>query len=127
MRSELSLDWTAGECRVAWEFQGSRVEVDLPEAPVSVAVWSDPTSVIVVEPIVAEGRLDNAIVYEPNGRERVRLMPPVLPGEPFWRRGYYTVFMSEGVLTAVFSTTVGDFWGVPDLVTGELHNVTQWR
>jgi hypothetical protein len=30
-------------------------------------------------------------------------------------------------LIAVLSTWSGDFWGKPDLQTGELANVTQWR
>ncbi|BCJ37535.1 hypothetical protein Athai_50380 [Actinocatenispora thailandica] len=109
------------------EIPGVRVEKRFPEPPSSVVVWANPPSVIVVEPIVSAGRLDNAIVFAPSGMERLRLVPPAVTSERSWRLGYYAVFVSDGVLTAVFSTRIGDYWGVPNLETGELEQVAEWR
>jgi hypothetical protein len=82
--------------------------------------------VIVVEPLVEGGRLDNAVVFEPDGSERLRLIPPVMR-VPRWAHGFYAVYVSDGDLIAVFTTQVGDLWGTPNLETGELSNVSQWR
>ena len=123
----ISTSWTRGERVVRWECNGVAGEREFEEPPVAVAVWDNPPSVIVVEPVHQGGRLDNAVVLDPNGQERARLQPPELGGEPHWRVGYYTAYVSQGVLTVVFQTTVGDFWGVPDLETGELKDVTEWR
>jgi len=123
----ISTSWTAGQRVVEWESGGVSGRREFDEPPVAVAVWDEPPSVIVVEPIHPGGRLDNAVVLDPRGEERLRLQPPPLDGEPHWRLGFYTVYVSQGILTAVFQTTVGDFWGVPDLETGELKGVTQWR
>lgn len=127
LSSEIDVEWSEGGCNVTWRCHGLRVEKNFPCPPSSVAVWSEPLSVIVVEPIVNSGRLDNAIVFEPSGTERLRLAPPAVTPESSWRLGYYAVFVSNGVLTAVFSTRVGDYWGVPDLVTGKLREVVEWR
>jgi hypothetical protein len=123
----ISTRWNPGERVVTWEGDGVSGRREFDEPPAAVAVWNDPPSVIVVEPLHPGGRLDNALVLDVHGDERVRLQPPTLGGEPHWRLGYYAVYESRGVLTAVFQTTVGDYWGVPDLETGELKNVAEWR
>jgi hypothetical protein len=123
----ISTSWKPGEHVVTWECDGVSGGREFDEPPAAVAVWDEPPSVIVVEPLHPGGRLDNAVVFDPQGEERVRIQPPQLGGEPNWRLGYYTAYVSQGVLTVVFQTTVGDFWGVPDLETGELKNVTEWR
>lgn len=123
----ITTSWTAGESVVVWEHDGIVARREFSEPPSAVAVWEEPPSVVVVEPIRAGGRLDNALVLDEQGNERVRLQPPQWDGERHWLQGYYTVYVSLGILTAVFHTTVGDFWGVPDLETGELKNVTEWR
>jgi hypothetical protein len=123
----ISTPWKPGERVVTWERDGVSGRREFDEPPTGVAVWDDPPSVIVVEPLHPGGRLDNAVVLDVHGEERVRLQPPKLPGEPHWRLGFYTAYVSQGILTVVFQTTVGDFWGVPDLETGELKNVTEWR
>ena len=125
--TDISTSWTSGRRVVTWESDGVSSRREFDEPPVAVAVWNEPPSVIVVEPMHPGGRLDNAIVLDLEGEERIRLQPPRLGGEPHWRLGYYTVYVSQGVLTAVFQTTVGDFRGVPDLETGELKDVTEWR
>ena len=123
----ISTSWKPGESVVTWERNGASGRREFDEPPAAVAVWDEPPSVIVVEPLHLGGRLDNAVVLDLQGEERIRLQPPRLAGELHWRLGYYTAYVSQGVLTVVFQTTVGDFWGVPDLETGELKNVTEWR
>jgi hypothetical protein len=66
-------------------------------------------------------------VLNPDGTERLRLQPPPVSPEPSWDIGFYQVYADPTGLVAVFATQVGDFWGRPDLNTGELTNVTQWR
>ncbi|GIF73384.1 hypothetical protein [Asanoa siamensis] len=124
---EITVEWSAGARRVAWGWRGVRVEKHFAAAPIAVAGWGDPVSVVVVEPFGAGGRLDNAVVFGVDGVERLRLVPPDVPVEPFRLLGFYAVYVSRGVLTAVFSTTVGDYWGVPDLRTGLVRVVGRWR
>jgi hypothetical protein len=47
--------------------------------------------------------------------------------EPSWDIGFYQVYADPSGLVAVFATQTGDFWGRPDLSTGELKNIGQWR
>lgn len=126
----LELAWTRGESTVSWTHDGKRVDRTFEKPPLSVAVWDDPACVIVVEdagdtPGTAT-RFDNAVVLNPKGDEVTRLKPPQVTPRHTWI-GFYTVYPSAGHLVCVFSTTSGDFWGDPDLKTGELQNVTQWR
>ena len=72
-------------------------------------------------------RPDNAVVYDPDGTTRLRLRPPAVSTEPSWDIGFYAVYPQPTGLVAVFATRVGDFWGRPNLTTGELTNVAQWR
>jgi hypothetical protein len=123
----IEIDWQPGRSTVAWTHGGARVEKTLAWPPSSVTAWQTPPRVIVVEPLEQAGRQDNAVVFDADGHELLRLVPPQLPGEPSWRLGFHTVYVSQGTLVAVFSTRVGDFWGTPDLTTGELRNVTEWR
>lgn len=123
----VTLYWNERESTVRWDYRGTAVVKTFSEPPQSVLVVVDPPSVIVVEAIDESGkRLDNAVVYEPDGRERLRLVPPSL-GEPHWRRGFYEVYSDPYGVVAVFTTTVGDFWGRPNLETGALHNVSESR
>lgn len=66
-------------------------------------------------------------MFNPDGSERLRLLPPDVSREPIWQLGFYAVYPSEGVLVVVFSTRNGDYWGKPNLETGELTDVTHWR
>lgn len=127
MPSAFNASWTAGSDTVTWTYQGREVVKSFEVPPSAVALWDNPLSIIVVESIAEGGRLDNVIVFDVDGVERLRLKPPDVVTEPSWRLGYYTVYVSGGVLVAVFSTTVGDFWGEPDLETGELLRTAQWR
>lgn len=122
----IRLTWQRGSSNVAWDYDGAHTQVALDEVPEAVVAWEEPPSVIVLEQMGK--RLDNAVVYNPDGAERLRLVPPyAIVAELSRLQGFYTICVSRDVLTAVYATTVGDFWGVPDLTTGELANVTEWR
>jgi hypothetical protein len=73
---------------------------------------------VVVE---ADPRVDNAVVYDPDGTERLRLVPPRAG------TGFYAVYPGSTGLVAVFTTRTGDVWGTPNLSTGELTDVAPWR
>lgn len=72
---------------------------------------------------------DNAVVYEADGTELVRLAPPRdLVAEPSWVFGFFTAHLdAEGRPVLVVATQVGDFWGHPDLASGTVVDVQEWR
>lgn len=107
--------------RVAWLYAGDRVERQFDEAIRSVCVIDDPLSIVVVES-VNRGPA-NAIVFNPDGFERLRLRPPVVDRGI----GFDQVFVSKAGPVAVFATRDGDLQGEPDLITGELRSVREWR
>jgi hypothetical protein len=115
-----------GSTTVRWTHEGQDVVKTFQEAPEAVLYWAPPPSILMLEPIT-DGRLDNLAVFDLDGRERLRMKPPRVVREPSWNRGFYAIYPSDGVLVTVFQTTVGQYWGDPDLETGELRNVTQWR
>lgn len=116
--------WLPGERRVSWDGPSGSVVKTFRQPPRSVLISDDEQCVVVVE---EDGRLDNAVVYDVAGNEVVRLRPPEGVGEAHWRIGYHVVYESEGRIVAVFATQVGDWWGVPDLTTGELRELSEWR
>lgn len=120
--------WDSGSDTVRWEAGGERIEKMFPRPPLSVIESSDPPGVLVVEALENNSvRPSNAVVYNEDGSERLRLKAPELP-EPSWRIGYYLAFMDEfDQLIAVYSTRVGDLKGTPDLRTGELFDIGEWR
>lgn len=120
-------DWFEGDQIVTWTWQGNEVEKTFPLPPRSVVFWQDPPSVIVVEAIHDGMRPDNAVVLDPDGSERIRLVPPVAERSPLWNIGFYTAYEEGEGLVVVFSTRGGDVWGRPDLLTGELRDVSAWR
>ncbi|GAA1888575.1 hypothetical protein [Asanoa iriomotensis] len=120
----IELRWQPGQRHVRWTYGSVEVELAFPSPPATVTVWPDPPSVVVVED---HTRIDNAAVYEPDGAERLRLCPPAVSAERQWDIGFYAVYAEPSGLVAVFSTQVGDFWGRPDLHTGELNHVAPWR
>ncbi|WP_436536000.1 hypothetical protein [Actinoplanes sp. HUAS TT8] len=126
MPSEPHIEWSAESTTIRWPHDGKIVVKTLERPPEDVLYWPQPASILVLEPII-DGRLDNLAVLNLDGQERLRMRPPQVVSEPTWNRGFYAIYPSEGVLVTVFKTEVGDWWGDPDLETGELRNVTQWR
>jgi len=128
--SSLSIDmqWQEGDDQITWTYGGTKVHKTYPAAPYTVTAWPNPPSIIIVEaPHGSHSRSDNAVVFNPDGTERLRLQPPIVSAERHWDIGFYAVYPGSDGLIAVFTTQVGDFWGRPDLHTGELNNVAQWR
>lgn len=118
----MDIRWSKGDARVAWTFEGQTIELHFGVPPCTVAWIESPGSVVVVEAL-GESAPYNAVVYNPDGSERLRLIPPRLHEV----LGFYQVFQSRDDVVAVVSTRQADFWGVPDLMTGELANVHEWR
>jgi hypothetical protein len=131
-QATIDLDWTEGDTTVRWTYDRQRVAISFEEPPVSVVAWHDPPCVIVVEPFGEptgrwDGRKRNAIVYNADGSERVRLIPPERFAGSFHPVGFYAVYRDRSGLVAVVTIPGADFWGRPNLDTGELTNVSEWR
>jgi len=124
----MDLRWERGQTQIHWAYAESQVHKTYPAPPGDVLAWPDPPSVIVIEAQdESNPRVDNAVVLNPDGTERLRLEPPAVVPERHWNIGFYTIYAEPGGLVAVFSTQVGDYWGRPDLHTGKLSNIAQWR
>ena len=125
----IHLQWDPGTTSITWTYRNAQVSRDYPAPPQTVTAWpDDPPSIIVVEAQTGDQpRLDNAVVFNLDGSARLRLRPPKVVAEPSWNIGFYAVYAEPTGLVAVFATRVGDFWGRPNLTTGELTTVSQWR
>ena len=128
----MALSWREGETVVRWTYDGVDVAIPFPEPPQSVTAWHDPPCVIVVEQLGDptghwDGRKRNAVVYDPDGSERVRLTPPERLAGSYHLVGFYAVYPDTTGLVAVVTTRTGDFWGRPNLDTGELTDLHEWR
>ena len=124
----IDLHWQPGQSLITWTYGHAQASKQYQQPPLTVTAWPDPPSVIVVEAQQQpHPRIDNAVVFDPDGTERLRLQPPAVSPEPSWDIGFYQVYADPGGLVAVFATRTGDFWGRPDLTTGELKNIAQWR
>ncbi len=121
----VELQWKRGERAVAWTNGDQRIVKEFDEPPQNCVYLDDPPSVVIVESMTAPSAPANAGVYNLDGTERVRLQPP--PRLLHVAMGFQQVFKSATVVEAVFITRGGDFHGDPDLVTGELRNVFDWR
>ncbi|MEV4555532.1 hypothetical protein AB0K51_00890 [Kitasatospora sp. NPDC049285] len=126
----MDIDWQNGSRTVRWGTDGA-AERTFDRPPVSVVGFDDPPSILVIEdpedPAGGTAQPSNALVLNPDGTERLRLAVPDVP-EPSWRIGYYTAYPDvDGGIVAVYATRVGDLQGRPDLTTGALHDVREWR
>jgi hypothetical protein len=116
------LQWTRDSSTVQWWWKGRTVCLRYAEPVRSAAVVGEPPVVIVVEPLEYSAPR-NAVVFEPDGSERLRLIGPKSAGVI----GFDQVFQSRGVVEAVLFTHGADLHGEPDFATGELRNVAEWR
>jgi hypothetical protein len=124
----IGLRWHPGDTLVAWTCGHLQVRRRYPVSPRTVTAWPDPPSVIVVEEPASAGPPDaNAAVFNPDGTERLRLRRPAITPEPSADIGFDQVFAGPHGLVAVYATRVADFWGRPDLRTGEINNPHEWR
>jgi hypothetical protein len=119
---KIEIHWTPGQRTVTWVFEGNEIVKEHSLPVQSAAFIEDPPSVVIVESVDSTGP-DNAVVYDVDGRERLRLRPPDLPGGI----GFDQVFQSKSRIEAVFVTRQGDFHGVPNLTSGEIADVKDWR
>jgi hypothetical protein len=117
------LQWERGSNTVQWWWKGRTVCLRYPQPIRSAAVIGDPAVVVVVEPL-EHSAPRNAVVFEPDGTEGLRLIPP---NSPNTITGFDQVFQSAGAIEAVLFTNGADLHGEPDLATGELRNVAEWR
>ena len=121
----VEIQWKRGERTVAWINDDQRIVKEFDDPLRSVAYLDGPPSIVIVESVTSPSAPRNAAVYNLDGTERVRLQPP--PRLLHSAIGFDQVFQSATVVEAVFATRAGDFHGDPDLVTGEIRNVNEWR
>lgn len=120
--------WKEGDPFAFWYVDDERVVLEFDDPPRTVTAWNHPESVVVVESFGRNERpVANAVVYNPDGSERLRLSPPAIDEIRDSWIGFDQVFVGEDGLVAVFIAVGGFFWGVPDLTTGEIRLVAPWR
>lgn len=121
---------------VSWEHAGATVVLRHHRPVRSACAFTDPPSVVVVQgwwtlpggygPGTRGQHFEgtsNAVVYELDGSERVRLAPPDVRAPV----GFNQVFASTTANEAVFTTETHDVHGDPDLLTGEVRDWREWR
>ena len=118
----LNLNWKRGDCTVTWQWKGQSIirSYDFPVP--SAAVLGTPPVIVIVEPWQLSGP-NNAVIFDLDGVERLRLIPPQVE----YPLGFSQVFQSSAVIEAVFSGRFRDLHGEPDFDTGEIRNVREWR
>lgn len=123
------IGWSHGDHAVRWSHADRTVEKEFAGPTQAALAWG--SRILVVEALddTPYTPTDNAVVYEADGTELVRLRPPRdLVAEPSWVFGFFTAHLdSEGRPVLVIATQVGDFWGHPDLTTGTVVDVQEWR
>ncbi|MDI9884589.1 hypothetical protein QMZ92_09300 [Streptomyces sp. HNM0645] len=121
--------WRHGDRVVRWTHGSRIVQKDFAGPTQAALAWNG--RVIVVEALddTPYTPTDNAVVYEADGTELVRLAPPRdLVAEPSWVFGFFTAHLdAQGRPVLVVATQVGDFWGHPDLAAGTVVDVQEWR
>jgi hypothetical protein len=125
----IEVQWNHGERLVRWSHGGRTVEKQYDKAPQAVLAWDSHVLVVEALDYTPFTPSDNAVVFDADGSERVRLRPPQgLVSEPHWVFGFYAAHLdAAGLPIVVIATQVGDFWGRPDLDAGTLTDVREWR
>lgn len=128
-RGPVIVGWNHGDRVVRWTHDGRTVEKEYAGPTQAALSWGG--RVLVVEALddAPYTPTDNAVVYEADGTELVRLKPPRdLVAEPSWIFGFFTAHLGpDGVPVLVVATQVGDFRGHLDLTAGTLVDVQEWR
>ena len=107
---------------VAWEWRGSAVRIPQSVAPRTACYVEIPPCVVIVEGPDGGSR-SNAVVYDLDGTERIRLLPPEV-ADPI---GFDQVFVGRDGVTAVFASRSLDLHGHPDLDSGATATWSEWR
>jgi hypothetical protein len=77
----LTLEWRPGSASIVWHHGSSTHSRELEQPPSDVAAFNDPPSVLIIEQLdPIRSRVDNALVLNTYGSERLRLRPPVIGG-----------------------------------------------
>lgn len=118
----ITLVWQRGDTSARWTYDGREIVWNSSEPLRSAAFVVEPTSIVLVE-APSVGGISNAVVLNLDGSERIRLEPP----EARSPIGFDQVFQSRAGVVAVFATRNGDLQGEPDLQSGKLTNVREWR
>lgn len=126
----VDLRWDRGSPTVRWEADGHEVVKEHPRPVRSAAYVSEPPCVVIVEEmpngVPSNEHADNAVVYELDGVERLRLVPPE-PPQGWLSRGFDQCFYNAQGLTAVWAVRNDLVWAYADLQTGQLGPVSVFR
>ena len=95
--------WAARGAEVSWKCGDIRVQRKYSADIVAIPL-RDGSGVAVVEPEATAGPL-NAVIFNCDGSERVRLVPP----RPTDGNGFYDMYYVNGVLTGIVGIQGGDF------------------
>jgi hypothetical protein len=123
----MKVEWAEGERRVRWTHGAATVEKEYAEPPRSVVAWDGHVLVVEAMPGVGEAK-DNAVVFDRDGAERVRLRPPKAGAEEGWVIGFHAAYLDElGRPIVVIATQVGDRWGRVDIEAGTIVDARRWH
>lgn len=128
-QQQAEVQWSPGDLTVRWSHQDRAVRKEYDKPPQAVLAFDGHVLVLEALDYTPFSATDNAVVFDADGSERVRLHPPQgLVAEPHWVFGFYAAHLDAGGLpVVVVATQVGDFWGRPDLAAGTLTDVREWR
>jgi hypothetical protein len=123
MTQAWDLAWEYGDMVVSWQTASGRVAKAY-SAPIhSACLLEDGTGVAVVEPTAGTNRR-NAVIFEGDGTERLRLAFPVDEEIVY---AFDSMYYIEGKLAAIIATTRGDFAAVVDPHRGVLSELRPSR
>ncbi len=126
----MELRWDRGSPTVRWFADGREVVKEHPRPVRSAAFVPDPPSVVIVEEPLNGGVSDepvaNAVVYDLDGAERVRLEPPRAPRGRM-HGGFDQCFHDSQGVAAVYLMAGELTWAYADLRTGELGALAPFR
>ena len=117
-----------GSTIVRWTHGGVEVVKEHPRPVRSAAYVADPPSIVIVEePTTPTPEpMRNAVVYDLDGTERLRLVPPA-PPVGWWSEGFDQCFPDRHGLVTVCIVRRELKWAYVDLTTGELGPLAPFR
>ena len=120
-----NLQWQQGSSQVSWKADGHDVTANVPRKVDFACPLLDGRGVLVIEN-PSDNPEDNAVLLEPNGRCRKRL---VIPFDRERAYGFYQAYPDEtgARLKVVFNVGGVDFAALLDPETGALENPRECR
>ena len=110
------LEWQYGDRSLSWKGNSGQVTKAYSEPVQSACLLARSDGVAVVEPYKEVG-MRNAVIFNADGSERVRLQVPIEEAIVY---AFDSMYYIQGRLTAILATTRGDLAGVVDEETGAL-------